>query len=538
MRRVLWLWGVCLLAMAGCETRNPVLTIRVHSGLRAGDELRELQVSLFHGGACSGTSESLPMVMLARSDQDALSRGTLGAGEVERPVGTHAILVRADVASRNVRRCVVVSLIADRVVRIPLTVDCLDVECPAPAGSPSFSECLNGRCVDPRCDPDDPSTIDFCCDRTVLGDTCDADPTLCRAADDCTATLTCAAPDCVRGVCAEAASECDDGSFCSIETRTCEPREATTDAGTLDADPTELDAAAGDAGADDAGSGDAGSGDSSAAIDAFAPPPEDCVLLGDEDGANGADCSDPVCASHPVCTLSCAPIARPGAPVADVPTPLHWYRGDLGVVVDATDRVCAWVDLVGDAHFAAFGERPPAYDVGTSTLVVDGPDTLDVTSDLGVGAAGSFTVFLVTQARRSRGSVGDFVVGTPTSVLFQASQGMGPSSTRYQLGLGTALYDLGFDRPPEATRESFVVGSLVGAPSMAERVEYRLNGFAAAPRLLSGSDVGGDGTSSGVVTARFGGTSDAYLLLELITYDRALDATERGRVEAYLDGRY
>lgn len=531
---------VPLLLLVGCEGRDPVLTVRVQSGLRAGDELRELQVSVFEGGACSGRGESLPTVTLARSDQGALSRGTFGVGEVSRPAGTHAILVRADVASRNVRRCVVVSLTVDRVVRIPLTVDCLDVECPAPAGSTSFSECLNGRCVDPRCDVDDPSTADFCCDRALLGDACGTDPTLCGAASDCTATLVCATPSCVGGVCAEGEDACDEASYCSLTTQSCQPRDTMTDAGASDAHVVEPDdASLVDASADDAGLTDSGSIDAGPPIDAFVPPPEDCVLLGDEDGANGADCFDPACATHPVCTLSCAQVPRPLAPIADIPTPLHWYRGDLGVVVSATDRVCVWLDLVGSGvHFVAVDGLPPDYDADASSIVIDGPDTMSAADDLGASAAGGFSVFLVTTPRRDRASVGTFVVSTPTNTLFLASQRLGSSATRYRLGLGTAVYDLGLERPPSATRESFVIGALAGAPSMADRVEYRENGLVVSPRLFSGSDVGGDGSSVGIATARFGGTSDAYVVHELITYDRALDATERARVEAYLADRY
>jgi hypothetical protein len=255
----------CGLLVAGCPPTQRSLTVRAQSGLRAGYEVRHVEARLFAGAvSCRGGGAPLAQAgrTLTPEDQGALGAGTvtLGAFEGLAPgVYTVRALFRRPPADPRaapedgevlVSRCVVVTLSSDRVVRVALTSDCVAVSCPVPGGSPEFDQCLNGRCVDPRCDPDDPSTLPYCCDRALLGAACDTEPTLCGGASDCAGRAGCTAPArCEEGVCVEPEAEtCEEGSYCERATGTCRPETdlpPPADAGVPDAsvlDATDVDA--------------------------------------------------------------------------------------------------------------------------------------------------------------------------------------------------------------------------------------------------------------------------------------------------------
>lgn len=142
-----------------------------------------------------------------------------------------------------VRRCLAIAITGSRVVRVRLDSDCVAIECPAPSGSAAFTECLAGRCVDPQCDPADPSTYEaFCCDRRDSRVDCDA-ARFCLQDSDCEPIAACASVRCdiqdgaTAGVCVsdeDTPGVCGAGTFCQRETGTCAPIPATdVDAGTL-----------------------------------------------------------------------------------------------------------------------------------------------------------------------------------------------------------------------------------------------------------------------------------------------------------------
>jgi len=226
------------MVLAGCPDEGVSLTVDLQTGLIPGREFGFASVEL--------ESSATPRVV-----GRAVENGAVGYREGVRfatfdglAPGVYTVrgfLRRApapgappDGAAILVERRVVTSLSNDRVITIALSSDCIAVECPAPAGSAAFSECLNGRCVDPRCDPGDPSTHDaYCCDATV--DDCSR-PTVCGADDDCEPITSCVGVQCIAGACIEQAEDsCPDGSYCSRTTLTCEGAPATTDAGVLDA---------------------------------------------------------------------------------------------------------------------------------------------------------------------------------------------------------------------------------------------------------------------------------------------------------------
>ncbi len=239
----------------GCAPADVALTVRVQSGLRAADELRHVRVVLRRGGSCAdGEVLGSEARGIERRDQSALAAGSLSVAEFRAlapEVYAVQLLARRpgptgfESGAVLIERCVVTSIASGRVLRIALTTGCVGVSCPALGGSPAFSECLNGRCVDPRCDPDRPETLLFCCDRDALGADCDDDPGVCRGDDDCERVADCvSAPTCSDGVCVEPAEDtCGEGEHCDVVAEACVPDDPIllVDAGSADASVVELD---------------------------------------------------------------------------------------------------------------------------------------------------------------------------------------------------------------------------------------------------------------------------------------------------------
>ncbi len=259
----------------GCPVDAVRLTVRVQSGFRAEHEIARVEISMTPGASCADAAASSRVERrdLVVADQRALGNGTYTASVFE---GLQAGLYAVHVAALRpegrglaelLTRCHLVRVENDRVLRVPLTTDCVAVSCPG-GGSATFTECLAGRCVDPRCDIDDPGTSEFCCDRALLGDACGPETTLCRAASDCATPLACSGPRlCEDGLCIEPDhGSCPDDMFCSARSGSCEPTLADGDAGVPDA-AEDLDAGAEDA-APDADEQDAGAPDAAAQIDA------------------------------------------------------------------------------------------------------------------------------------------------------------------------------------------------------------------------------------------------------------------------------
>ncbi len=187
-----WILGLAALSATGTTacSGGPTLTVRVQSDLAAGLELSRVTVTVQDGGATacppSGAVLGGGSTNVAAGDAARLAAGSLTVAEVSLQPGIYTVHVGANISSRVVDRCVVVAVDGARVVRVPIAVSCQGVVCPASGGSPGFTQCLNGRCVEPRCDPDVSATHEWCCDRAALGDVCADDGTLCEVASDCT----------------------------------------------------------------------------------------------------------------------------------------------------------------------------------------------------------------------------------------------------------------------------------------------------------------------------------------------------------------
>ncbi len=227
------------LAAIGCGDGQSVVVARVQTGLRAGIDVARSDTWLLPGSQCDVAVSDRPPAEsrpISRRDQASLIDGTFDAGTFRAPAGIHTVRVELSLADESLPplvRCVVVSVQGRRVVRVAFTTGCAEGVCPGAGGTATFTECLNGRCVEPSCDPDDPSTIEACCDRLALGSRCDEVPTLCRSRADCTMPPTCTGPpECDRGVCVEPDTEtCGPGLRCELTLQRCVPDVTMADAG-------------------------------------------------------------------------------------------------------------------------------------------------------------------------------------------------------------------------------------------------------------------------------------------------------------------
>ena len=374
---------------------------------------------------------------------------------------------------------------------------------------------------------------------------------------------------------------CDDDAFCSVETSTCTPiSSAGGDAGVPDAAmpidvyvppgvdasfpdafeddaampidvyvPPGVDASFPDAFADDAFADDAFADDAFAddafADDAYIAPDaplsggEDCSLAGDEDGVGGADCGDPTCSSHPFCMHpGCPPYTPSVPPTASIPTPTHWYRGDYGRITGLRSDVCGWRDIVGGAHLFRDDGYVSSTSLGSQPAVGFGDRRrLVIEDDLGISQRGDFSVFLVAQRSGVSGTMTVLRSWLPAESheVFTTSHAGGSGS--FGVVVRGNDYTLGDEPSADPLRESFVVGSLVRASSIAGQIEYRRQGVVVPLLLQTGSDMTVGAEIAGMPQLILGG-DDVVIIAEILIYDRAVTPAERATIEAYLEARY
>ncbi len=274
------------LGLLGCPGAARTLTIDVQTDLVPGAELGFLAIDLFEGAVPRGTgttrSRSLMTVPLLSEAED-YRRGHRVAELAGLSAGTYTVRVAArrpaplglaaDAGTLLVERRVVVLLDGDRVVRVVLSASCVGVSCPRAGDSDALSQCLNGRCIDPRCDPSRPESSGLCC----TGPGCETSA-LCDDPADCT-TASCADPSCVDGACVavDRPGACGETEYCDRSARACLPLPSTSPP---------------DAGASDA----AAPLDTSVPLDASGCPAEVCGNGADDDCDGAADCRDAECA--------------------------------------------------------------------------------------------------------------------------------------------------------------------------------------------------------------------------------------------------
>lgn len=298
-------WPIWLSVLTGilvaCEMSLGSITVEVQTDLVPQLELGLLEVEVLEGAVPSGSGASrsrrtAAMPQLSEAGEYQRGRrvaeiGALGNGTYTvRVVGRRPAPPGAPEDSGTIlsERRVVVMLAASRTVRVVLDASCVGVTCPGVGDSPDASQCLNGRCVAPTCDPSASSARRQCCTGSGCPETA-----LCVGASECVVS-PCAQARCVDGVCiaGDRPGACTDGEYCDRSARACLPVP-----GVLRAD----------AGAPDARF-DARPDDALVLLDAFVEPGEDTEMFdafvcpreqcgdGDDDDCDGLlDCDDPDC---------------------------------------------------------------------------------------------------------------------------------------------------------------------------------------------------------------------------------------------------
>lgn len=201
-------------ALAACSaSHTPRLEVELVTGLVPGPEFARVETRLLRarGGALDAFTTEASSEANARFGDDYVSGHRVAAFEA--PLGSYRVLVRLLRLDGSVLASQTTFLIfnASRVLRVHISRDCVGVECPG-AGSPALLACLDGRCVDPRCDDAHP---EFC-----------PEITFCHDATSCSATAACATASCVDGVCVEEAVEdaCPNTEWCDpTPSRGCVP---------------------------------------------------------------------------------------------------------------------------------------------------------------------------------------------------------------------------------------------------------------------------------------------------------------------------
>ncbi len=256
--------------VAACEKDEILLSVDVQTGLVPGPEFDRIETTLFRtAGGRFDPNEVDRIITQDVRFPDRFERGRRVAEFTGLTPGVRSVRVRlfrpADTGGALlVERWVRVKFSGSYALLVRLDRDCVAATCPSPGGSPAFTECLAGRCVDPECDVSDPSTYaDHCCDPLAPSADC---PNIlyCNDVSECAAVGACAEAQCIEGACVESpiADACAPVEWCdpSPVSGGCRPLMSVGDAGLRDAGA-------------DAGDSDAGvdGGDSDAGLDAGEP---------------------------------------------------------------------------------------------------------------------------------------------------------------------------------------------------------------------------------------------------------------------------
>lgn len=243
MRHFALLLSLALFASA-CSS-GATLSVDVFTDLAPGSEFDEVEVFLFPGGSSRRTS-STELQHATRgsvaADAPAYRAGVRVAdfrGLSEGPYTVRVRLFRPGRSGIVAERWSSLVMRGSTRLRVGLDAACVAVTCPAPGGSPAFTECARGRCVDPACTPDDPEGwAEHCCDPLDPNVDCGSAPVIyCGATSDCESTTSsCADVSCASGFCLQVPREgvCGADEYCAREDG-CQPRRFEGDAGMPDA---------------------------------------------------------------------------------------------------------------------------------------------------------------------------------------------------------------------------------------------------------------------------------------------------------------
>jgi hypothetical protein len=258
--------------LSACEKEEVLLSVDIQTGLVPGPEFERIETTLYRtAGGRFDPNEVDRIITQDVQFPDRFERGRRVAEFGDLTPGVRSVRVRlfrpaATGGALLVERWVRVRFTGSYALLVRLDRDCVVATCPSPGGSPAFTECLAGRCVDPECDLSDPSTYaDHCCDPAAPASDC---PNIlyCNDVSECAAVGACAEAQCIAGACVESpiADACAPVEWCdpSPVGGGCRPLMSFGDAGIRDAGTdADLDAGDSDAGFD-GGESDAGDSDS------------------------------------------------------------------------------------------------------------------------------------------------------------------------------------------------------------------------------------------------------------------------------------
>ncbi|MBK8171698.1 MAG: hypothetical protein IPK60_15305 [Sandaracinaceae bacterium] len=205
------LWMGVLFMLAGCSKDGQLISVQVVTALVPGQEFLSVETDLLDNGNIETGSRTLARVEARALRGDAYGPGRAVAEFGDLDTGEHTVRVRLRKADGSIliERRTRVTITGNYIMRVYLTRDCVGVTCPAPAGSPGLSECQSGHCVDPRCDPQDESTREFC-----------PEVPFCSTVSTCEPVAACASQQCLDGICTPlpVADACSTSEYCNPET--------------------------------------------------------------------------------------------------------------------------------------------------------------------------------------------------------------------------------------------------------------------------------------------------------------------------------
>jgi hypothetical protein len=192
---------VIALCVAACSKEMIQLDVQLVTGLVAGPEFASVETIVVAPGS-TNTAVLDQASATARIGNDfahgrRVASFSLSPGERE-----VRVRLRRPSGLLLIERRVRLTLSTNFVLRVHITRDCVDVECPG-AGAAELTTCHYGRCVDPRCTSASP---EFC--QGVF---------FCHSATDCPSVDACAEAVCDEGVCIPSvrASSCASTEWCN-----------------------------------------------------------------------------------------------------------------------------------------------------------------------------------------------------------------------------------------------------------------------------------------------------------------------------------
>jgi hypothetical protein len=224
-----------------------------------------------------------------------------------------------------------------------------------------------------------------------------------------------------------------------------------------------------------------------------------------------------------------------------------WYRSDLGVTKDASNRVSRWLDLSGNGVHAsqntiaaqpvllsaAFGAAPALHFDGSVSMLRSGlADVLKGSNDLSVVVA-----VKVASSQTTYADIVDYSHGLPPYGGFVVQQNVN-ALNQYGLGWWSVSNGGWAGLTPTATLTAGVVQLLAITKAAGQQTGY-VNGeqrfTAAVPTLLAGNP------PRAFCIGSFGANAERYFsgdVAEILVYNRALSSLERAQIEAALMAKY